>query len=87
MLYNGVERKISTMPRYTGLKDFVRGCQKLLKIHGNIPVFLQVDGRVAAFGMAVQSSCLLNGEAMLFLGGESKGEDEKEQFEPGDCTE
>ena len=75
------------MPKYTGLKDFVRGCQKLLEIHGNVPVFLQVDGRVAPFGMVVQSSCLLNGEAMLFLGGESKGEDEKELFESGDCTD
>ena len=87
MLYTVVGRKISTMPRYTGLKDFVRGCQKLLKIHGNIPVFLQVDGRVAPFGMAVQSSCLFNGEAMLLLGGESKGEGEMELFEPGDCTD
>ena len=75
------------MPKYTGLKDFARGVQKLYKMHGNIPVFLQVDGRVAPFGMVVQSSSLLNGEAMLFLGGESKGEDEKEQFEPGDCTD
>lgn len=75
------------MPKYTGLKDFVRGCQKLLDIYGNIPVFLQVDGRVAPFGMVVQSSDLLDGNAMLFLGGESKGEDEKEQFETGDCTD
>ena len=41
------------MPRYTGLKDFVRGCQKLLKIHGNVPVFIQTKhGEVAPFGMA-----------------------------------
>ena len=75
------------MPKYTGLKDFVRGCQKLLEIYGNIPVFLQVDGRVSPFGTSIISSDLLHGNAILFLGGESKGEDEKEQFEPGDCTD
>ena len=37
------------MPRYVGLKDFVRGCWILLKIHGNVPVFLDVgNGKVAA---------------------------------------
>ena len=75
------------MPKYTGLKDFARGVQKLYEMHGNIPVFIQVDGRVAPVGMAISSSDLLHGNAILFLGGKSKGEDEKEQFEEGDCTD
>ena len=81
------EGRKQTMPKYTGLKDFVRGCQKLLEMHGNVPVFLQVDGRVAPFGMAVQNSDLLGGEAMLFMGGNSKGEYEKHLFDLGDCTD
>lgn len=75
------------MPKYTGLKDFARGVQKLYKMYGNIPVFIQVDGRVAPVGAAISSSDLLHGNAILFLGGESKGEDEKEQFEEGYCTD
>lgn len=75
------------MSKFTGLKDFVRGCQKLLKMHGNIPVFLLVDGRVAPFGIDIQNSRLLGGKAMLFMGGKSKGEGEMELFEPGDCTD
>lgn len=75
------------MPTYTGLKDFARGVHKLYKMHGNIPVFIQVDGRVAPFGVAIQNSRLLGGEVMLFFGGKSKGEREMELFEPGDCTD
>ena len=75
------------MPKYTGLKDFARGVQKLYKMYGNIPVFIQVDGRVSPVGAAISSSDLLHGNAILFLGGESKGEDEKEQFEEGDCID
>lgn len=75
------------MPKYTGLKDFARGVQKLYKMYGNIPVFIQVDGRVSPVGAAISSSDLLHGNAILFLGGESKGEDEKEQFGEGDCTD
>lgn len=75
------------MPTYIGLKDFARGVKKLYEVHGNVPVFIQVDGRVAPVGTAISSSDLLHGNALLFLGGESKGEDEKEQFDEGDCTE
>ena len=73
------------MPRYTGLKDFVRGCKKLLKLHGNIPVFLShPDGKVSPFGIAIQMGELLNGEAMVFCGGEAH---DPRSFEPGDCTD
>ena len=44
------------IPRYTGLKDFARGVQKLYKLHGNIPVFLSVNGVPAPFGIALVSS-------------------------------
>lgn len=85
MLYNGVERKISTMPRYTGLKDFVRGCQKLLKMYGNVPVFLEAgDGKVAPFGNALTTTALLNGEALVLVGGHPNA---PEKFEPGECTD
>ena len=73
------------MPKYTGLRDFVRGCQKLLKIHGNIPVFLEVaDGQVAPFGLALTSSELLGGEAIVLKGG-CPGS--MKTFKKGDCTE
>lgn len=72
---------------YIGLKDFASGVQKLYKMYGNIPVFIQVDDRVAPVKTAISSSDLLHGNAILFLGGESKGEYEKEQFEEGDCTD
>ena len=72
------------MPRYTGLKDFVRGCQKLLEIHGNVPVFLEVgDGKVAPFGNALTTTALLNGEALVLVGGHPNA---PEKFEPGECT-
>lgn len=73
------------MPKYTGLKDFVRGCQKLLKLHGNIPVFLShSDGTVSPFGIAIQTTELLGGEAMVFCGGQAHN---PKHFEPGDCTD
>ena len=73
------------MPTYTGLKDFVRGCQKLLKIHGNVPVFIQTEyGKVAPFGIAVTSTDLLGGDALILVGGNSKT---AKEFEPGDCTD
>ena len=73
------------MPRYTGLKDFVRGCQKLLKIHGNVPVFIQTKhGEVAPFGMAITSTDLLDGNALILVGGHPNA---PEKFEKGDCTE
>ena len=73
------------MPRYTGLKDFVRGCQKLLKIHGNVPVFIQTKhGEVAPFGMAITSTDLLDGNALILVGGDPKTASE---FEEGDCTD
>ena len=75
------------MPKYTGLRDFVRGCQKLLELHGNVPVFVQVDDKVAPFGLAVTNSSLLGGNAMLFVGGKCKGDHEMELFEGGDCTD
>ena len=72
------------MPRYTGLKDFAQGVQKLYKMHGNIPVFLEVAGHFAPFGIAVQCSELLGGEAMVFKGGRTR---DPQEFEKGDCTE
>ena len=74
------------MPRYTGLKDFVRGCQKLLKLHGNIPVFMGVAGEdtVAPFGIAVQETSLLGGDAIVFKVGHMRP---PESYEPGDCTD
>lgn len=60
------------MPTYTGLKDFARGVQKLYKMHGNIPVFIEVgDDKVAPFGIAIQMSELLDGEAIVLKGGYS----------------
>ena len=73
------------MPRYTGLKDFVRGCQKLLKIHGNVPVFIQTKhGEVAPFGMAITSTDLLDGNALILVGGNPGV---AKEFEEGECTE
>ena len=60
------------MPTYTGLKDFARGVQKLYKMHGNIPVFIEVgDDKVSPFGIAIQMSELLDGEAIVLKGGYS----------------
>ena len=62
----------NTLPTYTGLKDFARGVQKLYKMHGNIPVFIEVgDDKVAPFGIAIQMSELLDGEAIVLKGGYS----------------
>ena len=73
------------MPRYTGLNDFVRGCQKLIKIYGNVPVFIQTKhGEVAPFGMAITSTDLLGGNALILVGGDPKTASE---FEEGDCTD
>lgn len=74
------------MPRYTGLKDFARGVQKLYKMHGNIPVFIGVVGEdtVAPFGIAIQQTSLLGGDAIVFKAGPMRS---PESFEPGDCTE
>ena len=73
------------MPMYTGLKDFVRGCQKMLKTHGNIPVFIQTEhGRVAPFGMAIRSSDLLDCNALILVGGKPRA---AKEFKKGDCTE
>lgn len=72
------------MPRYIGLKDFVNGCQKLLKVHGNIPVFIEADtGKVAPVGNAITMNSLLGGEAIVFVGGYS---DSPEKFKKGECT-
>ena len=74
------------MPRYTGLKDFARGVQKLYKMHGNIPVFIGVAGEdtVAPFGIAVQQTSLLDGDAIVFKAGPMRS---PESFEKGDCTD
>lgn len=74
------------MPEYTGLKDFVRGCQKLLKIHGNVPVFIGVAGEedVAPFGIAIQETSLLGGNAIVFKAGPMRS---PSSFQPGDCTD
>ena len=74
------------MPKYTGLKDFVRGCQKLLEMHGNIPVFIGVAGEdtVAPFGIAIQQTSLLGGDAIVFKAGPMRS---PESFEKGDCTD
>ena len=62
--------KSKELPRYTGLKDFARGVQKLYKMHGNIPVFLGIgNDMVAPFGIAIQMSELLGGEAIVLEGG------------------
>ena len=84
MWYIVVER-FSTMPMYTGLKDFVRGCQKLLELHGNVPVFIETgNGQVSPFGMAITQSSLLDGEALVLIGGIPN---DPEKFEKGECTE
>ncbi len=74
------------MPRYTGLKDFARGVQKLYEIHGNIPVFIGVAGEedVAPFGIAIQQTSLLGGNAIVFKAGPMRS---PESFDNGDCTD
>lgn len=59
-----------TLPTYTGLKDFARGVQKLYKLHGNIPVFVSVDGNAAPFGIALNSeTAYIDGQdAIAFCG-------------------
>ena len=74
------------MAKYTGLKDFSRGIQKLYEIHGNIPVFIGVVGEedVAPFGIAIQQTSLLGGNAIVFKAGPMKS---PSLFQPGDCTD
>ena len=72
------------MPDYIGLKEFARGVQKLYASFRNVPVFLKVDGRVAPIGIAVQMTELLDGEAIVLVGGESK---EPSEFKKGTVTE
>lgn len=74
------------IPRYTGLKDFARGVQKLYKLHGNIPVFIGVAGEddIAPFGIAIQQTSLLGGNAIVFKAGPMKS---PSSFHKGDCTE
>ena len=76
----------AALPIYTGLKDFARGVQKLYKIHGNIPVFIGVAGsdEVAPFGIAIQQTSLLGGDAIVFKAGPMKTPN---SFQKGDCTE
>lgn len=61
----------NTLPTYTGLKDFARGVQNLYKLHGDIPVFIGVAGEdhVAPFGIAIQQSSLLGGNAIVLKAG------------------
>lgn len=77
--------KEKTIPKYTGLKDFVRGCKKLLSLYGNVPVFIEVaEDKVAPFGMAISMSDLLGGEAIVLKGGYAHNSTE---FTESDCTE
>ena len=71
------------IPKYTGLAEFARGVQKLAKIYGNVPVFLEVYGLVAPFGIAVQQSSLLGGESITLCGGITRP---REAFTKGTVT-
>lgn len=73
------------MPQYTGLKDFARGVQKLYELHGNIPVFIGVAGEdnVAPFGVAIQQTSLLGGDAIIFKAGPMKS---PSSFQKGSVT-
>ena len=72
------------IPKYTGLAEFARGAQKLAQTYGNVPVFLEVNGLVAPFGIAVQESSLLGGESITFCGGITRP---TESFTKGVVTE
>ena len=72
------------IPKYTGLAEFARGAQKLAEIYGNVPVFLEVNGLVAPFGIAVQESSLLGGESITLCGGFTRS---REAFTKGAVTE
>lgn len=72
------------LAEYIGLKDFIRGCKELYKEYGNIPVFVNVEGKLAPFGMAITMGELLQGEAIVLYGGTSKPAN---QFEKGRVTE
>ena len=73
------------MPQYTGLKDFARGVQKLYELHGNIPVFIGVAGEdnVAPYGIAIQQTSLLGGDAIIFKAGPMKS---PSSFQKGEVT-
>ena len=73
-----------SIPTYTGLKEFAIGVQRLAELYGNVPVFLEVNGMVAPFGMAVQEGTLLGGDSITFCGGYSKP---REEFTKGTVTE
>lgn len=63
-------RKSAVCPKYTGLKDFARGVQKLYETYGNIPVFVSVDNIAVPFGMALTSgSSFINGQEAIVFGG------------------
>ena len=72
------------IPKYTGLAEFARGVKRLAKMYGNVPVFLEVNGMVAPFGIAVQEGTLLGGDSITFCGGYSKP---REAFKKGTVTE
>lgn len=76
----------SKPPTYTGLKDFARGVKTLYDMHGNIPVFLSVDGKVAPFGIALVSGTgYIDGqEAIAFCSHSSR---DGGKYPKGDCTE
>ena len=75
------------IPRYTGLKDFARGVQKLYEMHGNLPVFLQVNESLAPFGLALVSGCCyIDGQtAIAFCAHANRAEGCK--YEKGTVTE
>ena len=75
---------MNEIPAYTGLVEFARGVQKLAKMYGNVPVFLEVNDMVAPFGIAVQEGSLLGGESITFCGGITRP---REAFTKGEVTE
>lgn len=74
---------MNDIPKYTGLTEFARGVKKLAEIYGNVPVFLEVNGLVAPFGIAVQESSLLGGESITLCGGITRS---REAFTKGKVT-
>ena len=83
---NAKNKKATSLPTYTGLKDFARGVNTLYKMHGNIPVFLSVDGEVAPFGIALTSgSAYIEGQEAIAFCAHSSSKSGK--YPKGDCTE
>lgn len=77
---------MNTLPDYTGLKDFARGVQKLYEMHGNVPVFISVDGTVAPFGIALCGTTYVEGQdAIAFCGHATVRQGEK--YKKGTVTE